>query len=195
MHSVPLTPLDPPRNFPRLAFTCLPFAPGLGSVTIFQSASVSKFWDLSWSDYVLRIRKIAYHPPAMMVFSSRELCCPASMSRTEVFGSSARRAARTEPEVPPLHFIRQVAWRTLEIRTRRRYSRTVSLQARSWYWNSSWSFCNQVKLALVIWSVLLVKLFRSKRVRKSRTMTSRVRLRYIVHWGRSTLLSKLTQVV
>lgn len=43
-----------------------------------------------------------HHPPAITVFSRSELCCPASMTRTELFGSSASRAASTEPEVPPL---------------------------------------------------------------------------------------------
>ena len=38
----------------------------------------------------------------IIVFSNRELCYPASVTRTELLGSSARRAARTEPDVPPL---------------------------------------------------------------------------------------------
>lgn len=47
----------------------------------------------------------------MTVFSSRELCCPASITRTEEEVSSARRAARTEPDVPPLsHNISIFSW-------------------------------------------------------------------------------------
>lgn len=41
-------------------------------------------------------------PPTIKVFSSSSLCSPASITRTDVFGSSARRAATTEPDVPPL---------------------------------------------------------------------------------------------
>lgn len=46
IHRVPLTPELPPKNFPRLTFTDRLLAPGLGSVVIFQSASVSKLADL-----------------------------------------------------------------------------------------------------------------------------------------------------
>ncbi len=45
---------------------------------------------------------VSYQPPTMWVFSRSELCWPASMTRTELLGSSASRAARTGPEVPPL---------------------------------------------------------------------------------------------
>ena len=105
MQSVPLTPELPPKNFPRLTFTCLPFAPGLGSVTMFQSASVSKFWDLNINErwkFTSSLRHGSYHPPTITVFSKSELCWPASITRTDTFVSSARRAATTLPDVPPL---------------------------------------------------------------------------------------------
>lgn len=44
----------------------------------------------------------SHHPPGMALFSNSELCYPASVTRTELFESSARRSARTAPEVPPL---------------------------------------------------------------------------------------------
>jgi hypothetical protein len=43
MQSVPFTPLDPPKNRPRLTLTCLPPTLSIDSVTIFQSVSESKF--------------------------------------------------------------------------------------------------------------------------------------------------------
>lgn len=45
MHRVPLHPEQPPRNLPRLSFTCLLLTAALGSLTTFQSVSLSKSWD------------------------------------------------------------------------------------------------------------------------------------------------------
>lgn len=108
MQSEPLQPVDPPRYFPRLAATRRPLSPGDGSVSRFQSSGFHDQHVEAGEMFTASKQrpssppKFCDHPPTIWVFSIRLLCRPASMTRTDTLGVSARRPAMTEPDVPPL---------------------------------------------------------------------------------------------
>ena len=109
MQSVPLTPDEPPRKRPRLTLTFLPPTLSIGSVSMFQSVSESKFL-LHLAQTISRFPRTqsswAAHPPAICTFSRLALSGPASRTKTFALISSARRPAITHPDVPPLRVLK-----------------------------------------------------------------------------------------
>lgn len=104
MTRVPLHPEQPPRNLPRLSLTWRSLTDEPLVETMFQSVSLSKFLDqLNQSAGLWLVGHQTTYPPTMWTLSRFSLCGPASIRSTLFFGSSASRAATTQPEVPPLH--------------------------------------------------------------------------------------------
>lgn len=106
-----MQPEEPPRNFPRLNLTCRLLIPLPGTVTMFQSVSLSKFPDHLPGRLAVLVnnrrsailgRSVPY-PPTMDTFSRSLLSGPASRTSTFTLGSSANRPATTLPVVPPLN--------------------------------------------------------------------------------------------